>query len=97
MLAAMPRRALALFLTLAALALLLGACDPPSARGLLGQTISCQKDADCHPPSCGPCIPGAELINDPRECVVNPCPDAKVACSPRHVCVVKEAPPPGGR
>jgi hypothetical protein len=77
-------------LALAAWALV--GCPPaqtPDSEGEPLPPFPCQKDADCVAPACGPCTPGAVLLQQTRECAVNPCPNVAVACSPQKVCVVK--------
>jgi hypothetical protein len=61
----------------------------PDEHGEPRTPYPCQKDADCMRPSCGPCTPGALLVQESPACAVNPCPDVAVVCSPKRVCVVK--------
>ena len=53
---------------------------------------SCASDADCatltH--ACGPCASGDLVAGVSRtNCVVNPCPKARVVCGPAHRCIVE--------
>jgi hypothetical protein len=60
----------------------------PDSNGEALPPFPCQKDSDCAPPACGPCTPGAELVQQSLSCVVNPCPNVKVGCSAHKTCVV---------
>jgi hypothetical protein len=60
----------------------------PDSNGQPEPPFPCQKDSDCTPPACGPCTPGAELVQQSRVCVVNPCPNVRVGCSAHKTCVV---------
>jgi hypothetical protein len=51
---------------------------------------TCKSDDDCSVP-CGPCTSGdvIKASDHIRECVVNPCPNAVVRCTPEGTCRVK--------
>ena len=57
-----------------------------------GSPIRCQSDADCHALPCGPCDPGkvitTDMIDERRECYVNPCLHAAAYCNPDHLCAI---------
>jgi hypothetical protein len=93
----MHRPGLAMWL--AVLLALLAACpgrpaqspdtQTPDSNGEPLPPVPCEKDSDCKPPACGPCTPGAVLLQQVQECVVNPCPNVKVVCSAQRMCVVQ--------
>ena len=53
-----------------------------------GAPIACASDAECSPPACGPCTPGAVIERGGPECYVNPCLNPSAVCGPNHVCVI---------
>jgi hypothetical protein len=61
----------------------------PSSSGVVQKPVPCEKDSDCRSPACGPCTPGAPLLEPTPACFVNPCPNVKVACSAQKNCVVR--------
>ena len=79
-------------------------CREVAAPPLRDGPVSCERDADCHAPACGPCTAGAPITQAElmMECAVNPCtvfvgtaedrhqlPAPGAVCSPGHVCVIQ--------
>ncbi len=72
-----------------------GAVEGPAPIGPAaeedGAPIPCKSDADCPRRSCGPCTPGAVLMNNRMlsvSCTVNPCTNSRSICGPQGLCII---------